>query len=162
MLTVNPGAYAGILDAFRQAYADGGIQGFYKGWLPTFVAMFPYVGVEFMIYESLKQRWATTQAALGKSQDLPPHYRLAIGALAGAAAQSSAHPLDVVRRRLQMQGKGGRPVEFSNMFDGLYKLGSTEGMRALYRGLKPACFEKIPSTAMTFFTYEFLKFIFQI
>ena len=29
---------------------------------------------------------------------------LLMGAVAGAAAQASAHPLDVVRRRMQMQG----------------------------------------------------------
>jgi len=168
MLTVaQPGAYKGILDAFRAAFASGGLAGFYKGWLPTMFAMFPYVGVEFMIYESFKALYkshveAKNKASIkegkgGRSTELPPFMHLALGACAGAAAQTAAHPLDVVRRRLQMQGKNGRPVEFHNMFDCLYKMVTKEGVGALYRGLKPACAEKIPSTAVTFFMYEFLK-----
>ena len=66
-------------------------------------------------------------------------------------------PNDTVRRRLQMQGKGGRPKEYHNMFDGLYKLARDEGPAELYRGLRPACLEKMPSTAITFFAYEVLK-----
>ena len=161
MLTVSkPGTYGGIADAFRHAYLDGGVRGFYKGWLPTMFAMFPYVGVEFMIYECFKQAYARAQVAGGRNAaDLPAAVHLAIGACAGAAAQTAAHPLDVIRRRLQMQGKNGRPVLYGNMFDGLYKLGRTEGIGALYRGLKPACAEKIPSTAVTFFAYGVFKSI---
>lgn len=157
MLTVSPGLYDGILHAFASAYRDGGLQGFYKGWFPTLVAMFPYVGIEFMIYETFKQAYTTFQLRRGEKTDLPPLVHLTLGCVAGMASQTSAHPLDVIRRRLQMQGKGGRPKEYHNMFDGLYKLARDEGPAELYRGLRPACLEKMPSTAITFFAYEVLK-----
>lgn len=158
MLTVSPGSYNGILDAFVCAYRDGGLQGFYKGWFPTLVAMFPYVGIEFMIYETFKNAYTTLQLKQGaKNADLPPLLHLILGCIAGMASQTSAHPLDVIRRRLQMQGKGGRAKDYHNMFDGLYKLVRDEGPAQLYRGLRPACLEKMPSTAITFFAYELLK-----
>lgn len=159
MLTVSPpGTYNGICDAFLKALASGGIGGFYKGWLPTMFAMFPYVGVEFMVYETLKQGYSNLAISRGlDAAHLPALVHIAIGACAGASSQTAAHPLDVVRRRLQMQGKNGRPVEFSNMFEGLYKIGRKDGFAGLYRGLRPACAEKIPSTAVTFFAYGFLK-----
>jgi hypothetical protein len=160
MLTVNPGAYGGIGGAFRHAFREGGVRGFYKGWLPTMFAMFPYVGVEFMIYECGKKAYARRATRLHgpeSAASLPPLVHLLIGALAGMASQTAAHPLDVVRRRLQLQGKLGAPVVYHNMFHCLYSLATEEGVRALYRGLKPACSEKVPSTAITFFAYGVFK-----
>jgi len=160
MLTVNPGAYDGIGGAFQHAFQEGGLRGFYKGWLPTMFAMFPYVGVEFMIYECGKKAYARQVARTqGPAADaLPPLVHLCIGALAGMASQTAAHPLDVVRRRLQMQGKQGSPATgHANMFYCLYSLATEEGIRSLYRGLKPACAEKVPSTAITFFAYGVFK-----
>lgn len=95
---------------------------------------------------------------------------LLLGALAGAAAQASAHPLDVVRRRMQMQGlsqqfakrradgKGPKPKKvYGNMFAGLYGIWKDEGFHVLFKGLGPACFEKVPSTAIGYFIYEGMK-----
>ena len=94
------------------------------------------------------------EATGGKPETL---VMLGTGALAGAAAQSFAHPLDVVRKRLQLQGTGGRPVLYKNMFDGLYVISKKEGMSAIYRGLRPACAATIPSTAVTYIVYEAMK-----
>ena len=49
MLTMYPGKYPGIGAAFRGVLIEAGPSGFYKGLAPTLVAMFPYVGIEFMI-----------------------------------------------------------------------------------------------------------------
>ena len=68
-----------------------------------------------------------------------------MGAIAGMAAQTSCHPLDVVRKRLQLQGIGGRPKTYTNMFDGLAGIASAEGAKGLYKGLKPACLATLPS-----------------
>ena len=77
-------------------------------------------------------------------------------------AQASAHPLDVIRRRLQlgkMVGKGDKKKQppYSNMFTGLYTVAKTEGIHVLFRGLGPACFEKVPSTAIGYYIYEGMK-----
>ena len=87
---------------------------------------------------------------------------LGLGAVSGAASQLAAHPLDVVRRRLQMQGMRARQGDdskppFTNMFDGLYVISKKEGMSAIYRGLRPACAATIPSTAVTYIVYEAMK-----
>merc|ERR1712151_964303 len=82
--------------------------------------------------------------------------------IGGAAAQASAHPLDVIRRRMQMQSmnkekKDSGTKKYANMFTGLYQVGKNEGVHVPFNGLGPACFEKIPSTAIGYFIYEFLK-----
>jgi hypothetical protein len=65
---------------------------------------------------------------------------------------------------MQMQSMVGlkkdddtKDVQYKNMFSGLYQVGKKEGVHVLFKGLGPACFEKIPSTAIGYFIYEFLK-----
>merc|ERR1719183_3324430 len=85
--TVYPEECSGITDAFDCVVRENGFWGLYRGLPPTLIAMFPYVGVEFMVYETLKRRWEIAfggKAAVGAL--------LMMGALAGAAAQASAHP----------------------------------------------------------------------
>jgi solute carrier family 25 phosphate transporter 23/24/25/41 len=158
MLTLYPERCTSIPSALKMVYDSSGFTGLYRGLGPTLVAMFPYVGVEFMVYETLKHRWETFIGPVGTFA------LLLLGAAGGAAAQASAHPLDVIRRRMQMQSMVGvkkdddkKDVQYKNMFNGLYQVGKKEGVHVLFKGLGPACFEKIPSTAIGYFIYEFLK-----
>ena len=45
----------------------------------------------------------------------------------------------------------------SNMVSGLYSIGKDEGVGVLFRGLGPACLEKVPSTAIGYYIYEGMK-----
>jgi solute carrier family 25 (mitochondrial phosphate transporter), member 23/24/25/41 len=159
MLTLYPDQCSSIGGAVRTVFNNGGIPALYRGLGPTLVAMFPYVGMEFMVYETLKKRW---EVALGPAGTIA---LLLLGALGGASAQATAHPLDVIRRRMQMQSMRKRstdskdkPVKnYSNMFSGLYRVGKEEGWHVLFNGLGPACLEKIPSTAIGYYIYEAMK-----
>lgn len=167
MLTMYPGKYAGIGAAFRGVINEVGPKGLYAGLTPTLIAMFPYVGVEFMIYETAK---IALEKAMAKNVDdesavdfaLPIIISLGLGALAGAAAQTSAHPLDVVRKRLQIQGINGNPVLYKNTFNCFAGISKKEGMSTLYRGLGPACVATIPGTGIAYITYEFMKKVLEI
>lgn len=156
LLTLYPDRCKGVTSALGYAAKSGGL---YRGLGPTLVAMFPYVGVEFMVYETLKAYWEGMIGGTAGTAAL-----LLLGAIGGAASQAVAHPLDVVRRRLQMLGmrksKGDDDEEkppYTNMVDGLWHIGSTEGVGTLYAGLAPTCLEKVPSTAIGYFIYEGMK-----
>lgn len=165
MLTLYPQKCPSITSALSYVYKTSGLKGLYRGLGPTLIAMFPYVGVEFMVYETLRRRWELYVGPVGTVA------LLLMGAAGGAAAQASAHPLDVIRRRMQMQSMNAvvdkkkdddddttkEEERYSNMFAGLYHVGKTEGVHVLFNGLGPACLEKIPSTAIGYFIYEFLK-----
>mmetsp|Transcript_9657 Transcript_9657/g.11246 ORF Transcript_9657/g.11246 Transcript_9657/m.11246 type:complete len:452 (-) Transcript_9657:417-1772(-) len=169
MLTMYPGKYAGINAAFRGVLNEVGPKGLYAGLAPTLIAMFPYVGVEFMIYETSKiaieailqkradEGLSSSAAAEAAQISLPIIISLGLGALAGAAAQTSAHPLDVVRKRLQIQGINGNPVLYKTTFDCAAGVAKKEGLGALYKGLGPACVATIPGTGIAYITYEFMK-----
>jgi len=163
MLTLYPTECGGsVPGAVRKVIASSGIAGLYRGLGPTLVAMFPYVGVEFMVYETLKKRWEFAFGPVGTA------LLLMFGAISGAAAQASAHPLDVIRRRMQMQSwksteiSGKTIKKYSNMFTGLYRVKKEEGFSALFNGLGPACLEKIPSTAIGYIIYEAMKRALQV
>lgn len=167
MLTMYPGKYSGINAAFRGVLNEVGPKGLYAGLAPTLVAMFPYVGMEFMIYETSKLAIEALMKDRLDSEDrdsngytLPIIVSLGLGAIAGAAAQTSAHPLDVVRKRLQVQGINGNPVLYKNTIDCIGGIVSKEGASTLYRGLGPACVATIPGTGVAYITYEFMKVIF--
>jgi hypothetical protein len=164
MLTMYPGKYASIGAAFAGIIHDAGPKALYQGLTPTLFAMFPYVGVEFMIYETSKIALEAIikQRANDAGEDpvlatLPVIVSLGLGALAGAAAQSSAHPLDVVRKRLQVQGINGNPVLYKNTIDCMIGVARKSGIGALYKGVGPACVATIPGTGIAYITYEVMK-----
>lgn len=116
--------------------------------LPVFQV--PYVGLNFAVYESLKD-WLIKSKPFGLAQDseLGVTTRLACGAAAGTIGQTVAYPLDVIRRRMQMvgwnhaasvvagDGRGKTPLEYTGMVDAFRKTVRYEGFGALYKGLVP-------------------------
>lgn len=110
----------------------------------------PYVGLNFAVYESLKD-WLAKARPFGLIQDgeLSVTTRLACGAVAGTIGQTVAYPLDVIRRRMQMvgwnhassivtgDGRGKVPLEYNGMVDAFRKTVRHEGFGALYKGLVP-------------------------
>jgi solute carrier family 25 phosphate transporter 23/24/25/41 len=169
LLTVDRAKYKGILQGFALLIRETNSWfSLYRGLTPTLVAMFPYVGIEFAVYETLKiaieARRAKAAGADAKAEDanLPTVALLLIGALAGALAQSSCHPLDVVRKRLQLQGLGGRPKLYHNMIHGIFGIARAEGVKGLYKGLGPAWIATIPGTGSSYVVYEIAKAVFGI
>ena len=47
--------------------------------------------------------------------------------------------------------EGKPPKKISNMVQGLYTIAKEEGWQVLFKGLGPACAEKVPSTAIGYF-----------
>ena len=54
MLTVSPGLYDGSY-TLCVCVSRRRLARLLQGWFPTLVAMFPYVGIEFMIYETFSR-----------------------------------------------------------------------------------------------------------
>lgn len=113
-----------------------------------FFLQVPYVGLNFAVYESLKD-WLLRSNAfdLAKDNELHVVTRLGCGAVAGTIGQTVAYPLDVVRRRMQMvgwshaasivTGEGKEVLQYNGMIDAFRKTVRHEGFGALYKGLVP-------------------------
>ncbi|XVE64722.1 hypothetical protein DITRI_Ditri07aG0124400 [Diplodiscus trichospermus] len=166
----SPRQYRGIFHALSTVLREEGPRALYKGWLPSVIGVVPYVGLNFAVYESLKD-WLIKRKPFGLLEDseLGVTTRLACGAAAGTVGQTVAYPLDVIRRRMQMvgwkdaasvvtgEGKSKAPLEYTGMVDAFRKTVRYEGFGALYKGLVPNSVKVVPSIAIAFVTYELAK-----
>ncbi len=151
-----------------------GFLGLYRGIGPTLAGILPYAGLKFYVYQSLKQYyWRQKQVddALKPSshQKLPVHVMLTFGAGAGLVAQTLTYPLDVVRRRMQVQGLKLPPAQqqaalqakhqtvLRSTWHGLVTITQQQGTKALFAGLSINYMKVIPSTAIGFTLYDTLK-----
>lgn len=67
-------------------------------------------------------------------------------------------PLDLVRRRIQLEGAGSRArVYKTGLFGTFSHIIRTEGLRGLYRGILPENYKVVPSIGIVFTTYEKMK-----
>ncbi|KAB1219579.1 Mitochondrial adenine nucleotide transporter ADNT1 [Morella rubra] len=166
----SPYQYRGIFHALSTVLREEGPRALYKGWLPSVIGVIPYVGLNFAVYESLKD-WLIQTKPFGLVQDseLSVTTRLACGAAAGTVGQTVAYPLDVIRRRMQMvgwnnaasvvigDGRSKTSLEYTGMVDAFRKTVRYEGFGALYKGLVPNSVKVVPSIALAFVTYEVVK-----
>lgn len=73
---------------------------------------------------------------------------------------SATFPLDLVRRRKQLEGAGGRARIYNTGLFGTFRhIMRTEGFRGLYRGILPEYYKVVPSVGIVFMTYETLKML---
>ncbi|CAN8308851.1 unnamed protein product [Cochlearia groenlandica] len=166
----SPYQYRGIAHALSTVLREEGPRALYRGWLPSVIGVVPYVGLNFAVYESLKD-WLVKDNPFGlvENNELTIVTRLSCGALAGTVGQTIAYPLDVIRRRMQMvgwkdassvvtgDGRSKASLEYSGMVDAFRKTVRHEGFGALYKGLVPNSVKVVPSIAIAFVTYEMVK-----
>ncbi|XP_044484844.1 mitochondrial adenine nucleotide transporter ADNT1-like [Mangifera indica] len=172
----SPHQYRGIFHALSTVLKEEGPRALYKGWLPSVIGVIPYVGLNFAVYESLKD-WLIKSKAFGLvegNNELGVTTRLACGAAAGTVGQTVAYPLDVIRRRMQMvgwkdaasvvtgDGNSKAALEYTGMVDAFRKTIRNEGFGALYKGLVPNSVKVVPSIAIAFVTYELVKDVLRV
>ncbi|XLT91039.1 hypothetical protein S245_012999 [Arachis hypogaea] len=65
----SPYQYRGMFHALTTVLREEGPRALYKGWLPSVIGVVPYVGLNFAVYESLKD-WLVKSNPFGLVQDL--------------------------------------------------------------------------------------------
>jgi hypothetical protein len=180
-----------IRSVISETFRLEGVRGLYHGMAPTMLGILPYAGLKFYVYQSLKAHYRSLVAsrslggALGQADAgngrLPVPLMLLFGGAAGLAAQTLTYPLDVVRRRMQVEGlleaaaaatgtavAGGaagprvgmhthKVAARSSIWQTVKLLRREGGSRALFRGLSINYMKVVPSTAIGFTTYDALK-----
>ncbi|PIA18867.1 mitochondrial carrier [Coemansia reversa NRRL 1564] len=138
-----------IIGAFRHIHHEEGLRGFYRGLWPACLQIMPYMGIVFTSYDTL----ASAYRIIDPVQDA------VVGASAAVIGKTCVYPLDLVRKRLQIQGPhltsyafGGVP-KYNGMMDALKYIVRHEGFPALFRGLTPALIKAAPASASVFFVF---------
>ncbi|KAJ5521144.1 hypothetical protein N7463_001597 [Penicillium fimorum] len=84
----------------------------------------------------------------------------AAGVVASVLAKTGVFPLDLVRKRLQVQGPTRTRYihrnipEYKGVLQSIALIFRTQGLRGLYRGLTVSLLKAAPASAVTMWTYE--------
>ncbi|CAK7342766.1 unnamed protein product [Dovyalis caffra] len=147
--------YRGVCHAFHTICREEGFLGLYKGLGATLLGVGPSIAISFSVYESLRSFWESK-----RPNDSTVMVSLACGSLSGIASSTATFPLDLVRRRMQLEGAGGRArVYTSGLFGTFAHIIQTEGLRGMYRGILPEYYKVVPGVGIVFMTYETLKML---
>ncbi|GET02232.1 mitochondrial thiamine pyrophosphate carrier 1 [Rhizophagus clarus] len=155
--------YKGLRHAVKQIYAQEGYRGFYRGVTASVVQIIPYMGLMFGSYELLKKLFRKLEDKHIWFHNLRATEDLLSGAIAGIVSKAGVFPLDLVRKRLQVQGPNRTDYFISNVplysssFMCIKEILRCDGIFGLYKGLMPALIKSAPVSAVTFFVYGYTK-----
>jgi solute carrier family 25 (mitochondrial phosphate transporter), member 23/24/25/41 len=145
--------YHGIGHAFKTIVRDEGAAGLYRGLGATLAQVGPCLAINYAAYETARSAWLEKTDLSAPT----PGMSLLCGSFAGLASSTATFPLDLVRRRMQLQGQAGAARIYSSYFGAFKSIATTEGIRGLYSGILPEYYKVVPGVAIAFCAYEMMK-----
>jgi len=132
-----------------------------QGLSPTLLGVVPYAGIKFFTYQSLKALWQGPLRSIGADSapvKPPLYWSLLCGGAAGLVGQTATYPLDIVRRRMQVEGGEAAQIGAArtSVIEHLCSL-SRSGLRGMFKGLTVNYLRIVPQTAIGFTTYDAAK-----
>lgn len=145
--------YGGLYHAVRHVVRHEGYRGMYRGLTASVTQIVPYMGLLFGTYEPCRLSLAYHGVPTGWDSALA-------GFIAGSCSKTGVFPLDLIRKRLQVQGPTRKayflstiPVYHSSMAC-VVQIFQREGIRGFYKGLGVSLLKSAPSSAITLWTFE--------
>lgn len=151
--------YNGLVHAFTQMWKhEGGIKALYRGAGPTMLGILPYAGINFYTYHTLKWHYANTWT---DHAEISTPLRLLFGSCAGMIGQTTVYPLDVIRRRMQIDGVKSGQSSFAYKYNGSWQafkhILKHEGWKMLFRGLHINYIKVVPLVSVSFTVNDVLR-----
>lgn len=148
-----PPRYTTLSSSYMTIWRQEGIlRGLYSGVVPAFLGSFPGTLIFFGVYEAAKRN------LLDRGCNATLAY-LAGGFVADLAASVVYVPSEVLKTRLQLQGRHNNPFftsgyNYRSTLDAFRTIVRTEGVAALFHGYKATIFRDLPFSALQFAFYE--------
>ena len=144
-------------------YRKEGLHAFYRSFFTQLAMNIPFQSIHFIMYEAC-------QDLLNPGREYHPVTHCASGAVAGAVAAAATTPLDVCKTLLNTQEKvrvletgttipGGEqtPRRIEGLSQAVRTINTCCGKKGFFRGLTARVIYQMPSTAISWFIYEFFK-----
>lgn len=145
--------YSSLRGALWDIKRDEGFRGFFRGLGPALAQIIPFMGIFFASYEGLRLQLSDLHLPWGSGD-------ATAGIMASVMAKTAVFPLDLVRKRIQVQGPtrskyvyNDIPV-YTSAGRAIRVIFQTEGLRGLYKGLPISLIKAAPASAITLWTYE--------
>lgn len=154
--------YGSLLDAFTSIIKREGLRGLFRGLVPGVTAIAPNAAIQFGTYNFLLER----HNAFMHQDQASRQIILLAGLTSGIIAKSCIYPLDLTKKRLQIQQFQGSRTTFgknittSGMFDCLRQTLKKERLGGLYKGWAPAVVKSGAMSGLYFFFYEEITTVF--
>ncbi|GAN07267.1 mitochondrial RNA splicing protein [Mucor ambiguus] len=150
--------YRTIRECARSVYAKEGIAAFYISLPTTLVMSIPFQSIQFATYEFFRKVLGT------EATGYDPKTHVFAGGLAGAVASSITTPLDVVKTLLQTRGTSSDPrIRNATGFrDASSIIMERYGLKGFFRGFRPRVLTHMPSAAISWSVYEYIKWMINV
>lgn len=148
--TKGEGAYTGSVHAVKTILAHEGVGAMYRGFLLAQLVWGPYNAVYLPLWEANK-RLCVRLSGAESVEKLSVQYELGSSFVSSAFAAGVTNPMDVIKTRLQVQGKN---KQYSGAWDAAKKIYSHEGARGFTSGITSRMLWVAPSATIMFTTYD--------
>ena len=132
------------LQTVKELYCENGARSFFKGYGSSVLSLTPFIGLNFFFFDLLKEE----QFKFGNINE--NYINLLLGSASAFISQGICFQLDTIRRRMLMKENNG-----------IYNVCKTlilhEGMSGFYKGMSLNILKMVPSTAIRFTIFEFIK-----
>lgn len=146
--------YHNMVSAYKRiATTEGVFRGLYAGYAPAALGLLPSTAAFFATYEFSKRQMLLWQ--------MPETLSFFLSGILGDLALSVFYvPLEVLKTRLQLQGRYNNPYtkgcgyNYKGLIDAVRQIKRTEGLRTLTFGYKETLLRDLPFSALQFAFYE--------
>ncbi|ACO61286.1 mitochondrial carrier family [Micromonas commoda] len=150
-----PPKYRGMLGTVATVAREEGAAALWKGIGPGIHRQVLFGGLRIGLYEPIKDLY------VGKDHvgDVPLHLKVAAGLTTGAVGITIASPTDLVKVRMQAEGKlpEGAPRRYPSAFKAYGIIAKQEGVAALWTGLSPNIMRNAIINAAELASYDQVK-----
>ncbi|EGC29856.1 hypothetical protein DICPUDRAFT_90316 [Dictyostelium purpureum] len=150
------------LRSFKRIIETDGYRGLFKFSSVSLLRDLPFTGIYFYSYgkcRNLQKKWINKDLKRNeKKKKLSPINNLIAGGFSGALGTILTIPIDVVKTNLQLQDAClPKDKRFNGVIDCFKYIIKTEGYKGLTKGLGTRLVHIIPSAALSFASYEWIK-----
>tara|TARA_B110000908_G_C10224755_1_gene437324 strand:- start:75 stop:902 length:828 start_codon:yes stop_codon:yes gene_type:complete len=128
-----------------------GVKGFYKGLRLSLLTGSTHISIQMSSYDMYKSQ----------IEQKSVFSNLLCGAAAGITSQAIVYPGDLIRKKLHIDGSLSKSKTYTNTFDCIRQTLLHQGIRGFYRGIPISILKTIPSSAIQFSSYDYIKNLFR-